>query len=162
MKIFVLKVIINLEDTVMKKFLLIATLLITLPCFAGGVGYINYEKVAENYLYAKNSMREIENKSKEIEQYLLNKEKEFEKIESPVQRQKFEETVRAELKTKELAFNDFRNKREDEIYNRIHAVTEKIRLEKGLDAILDARGVFSGGVDITDILIQKLNSTPMR
>ena len=70
MKIFGLKVIINLEDTVMKKFLLIATLLMTLPCFAGGVGYINYEKVAENYLYAKNSMREIENKSKEIEQYL--------------------------------------------------------------------------------------------
>ena len=62
-----------------------------------------------------------------------------------------------ELKAKEDAFNLFREKREEQVYTRIHAVTEKIRLEKGLDAILDARSVFSGGVDITNDLIQKLN-----
>ena len=48
-------------------------------------------------------------------------------------------------------------KREEDVYNRIHAVAEKIRLEKGYDVLLDQRGVFSGGNDITDILIQKLN-----
>ena len=48
---------------------------------------------------------------------------------------------------------------EEAVYSRIHAVSEKIRLEKGLDAILDERSVFSGGVDITDELIKKLNST---
>ena len=37
-------------------------------------------------------------------------------------------------------------------------MAEKIRMEKGLDILIDARGVFSGGVDITDALIQKLNS----
>ena len=86
------------------------------------------------------------------------KEKEFNQLESALQKQKFETTVQAELKTKENAFNAFREKREDEVYNRIHAVAEKIRLEKGLDAIIDARSVFSGGVDITDVLIQRLNS----
>ena len=65
--------------------------------------------------------------------------------------------MRVELKAKEDAFNSFREKREEQVYTRIHAVTEKIRLEKGLDAILDARSVFSGGVDITNDLIQKLN-----
>ena len=103
----------------------------------------------------------IDNKSFFVlnsKQYLLNKEKEFDKIESAVQKKKFEETVRVELKARENAFNAFREKREEEVYTRIHAVTEKIRLEKGLDAILDARSVFSGGVDITDALIQKLNS----
>ena len=35
---------------------------------------------------------------------------------------------------------------------------EKIRLEKDLDILLDAKGVFSGGIDITDALITKLNS----
>ena len=54
-------------------------------------------------------------------------------------------------------FNNFREKKEEEVYTRIHAVSEKIRLEKGLDAVLDARSVFSGGVDITDELIKKLN-----
>ena len=107
-------------------------------------------------------MREIETKGREIEQYLKAKEAEFAKLETPLQKQKFQETVQMELKTKEEAFNDFRNKREDEVYNRIHAVAEKIRLEKELDVLIDARGVFSGGVDITEDLIKKLNANGMR
>ncbi len=147
----------------MKKLLLtIAIFILELPTFAGGVGYINYEKVAENYYFAKSSMREIEAKSNEVKQYLIKKEQEFAKLETPIQKKKFQETVQAELATKERAFNDFREKREEEVYTRIHAVAEKVRLEKGLDVLLDARGVFSGGVDITDALIQKLNSNTTR
>lgn len=128
------------------------------PAFAGGIGYINYDYVVENYQFAKISMREIETKEREIQQYLQKKEAEFAKIESPLQKQKFEENVRNELKTKEAAFNAFRDKREDEVYKKIHAVAEKIRLEKGLDALIDSRAVFSGGVDITQDLIKLLNS----
>lgn len=143
----------------MKKFILILMLLTTTaPVFAGGVGYINYDKVVQNYQFAKSTLREIETKNNEIQQYLLSKENEFAKIESAVQKKKFEDTVRVELKAKEKAFNAFREKREEEVYSRIHAVSEKIRLEKGLDAVLDSRSVFSGGVDLTDIMIQKLNS----
>ena len=142
----------------MKKILTVLFLFMALPSFAGGVGYINYDKVVENYQYAKNSLREIEIKNNEIQQYLMNKEKEFNQIESAVQKKKFEDTVRAELKTREDAFNSFREKREEEVYTRIYAVAEKIRLEKNLDTIIDARSVFSGGTDITDALIQKLNS----
>ena len=142
----------------MKKVLiLLGLLIITTPCFAAGVGYINYEKVASEYQFAKASLREIETKGREIEQYLKAKEIEFNKLETPLQKQKFQETVQAEMKTKEKAFNDFREKREEEVYSRIHAVAEKIRLEKGLDVLLDQRGVFSGGIDITEALIQKLN-----
>ena len=97
-------------------------------------------------------------KGREIEIYLKTKEIEFNKLETPLQKQKFQETVQAELKTKENAFNDFRNRREEQVYQRIYAVSEKIRLEKGLDILIDARGVFSGGVDITDAVIQRLNS----
>ena len=142
----------------MQRFLYVLLLLIICtPAFASGVGYVNYDKVVENYQYAKTSLREIETKNKEIQQFLITKEEEFNKIESAVQKKKFEDTVRVELKAKEDAFNSFREKREEQVYTRIHAVTEKIRLEKGLDAILDARSVFSGGVDITNDLIQKLN-----
>ncbi len=147
----------------MKIFMILLFLLIfSTSCFAAGVGYLNYEKVASEYQFAKASMREIEVKGREIEQYLKAKEAEFNKLETPLQKQKFQETVQAELKTKENAFNDFRNKREDEVYKRIYAVAEKIRLEKGLDVLIDARGVFSGGVDISDELIQKLNANGLR
>ncbi len=135
----------------------ILLLTLTLPTFAGGVGYINYDKVIQNYQYAKNTLTQIETKNNEIKQYLMMKEAEFNKLESAVQKQKFEATVQTELRTKEQAFNDFRERKEEDVYNRIHAVTEKIRLEKGLDAIIDSRSVFSGGIDITNDLIQRLN-----
>ena len=138
-------------------FIIIGILLINSPIFASGVGYIDYEKVAANYNFAKTSMREIETRGREIENYLKAKEVEFSKLETPLQKQKFQETVQAEMKAKESAFNSFREKREEEVYQRIHAVAEKIRLEKQLDVLIDARSVFSGGVDITDALIQKLN-----
>ena len=141
-----------------KFLLLLGVLLFAAPSFAGGVGYIDYEKVLSEYQFAKVSAREIETKAAEIEKYLENKEEEFSKLESPVQKQKLEATVRNEMRTKEAAFNDFRDKKEEAVYSRIHAVSEKIRLEKGLDAVLDKRSVFSGGVDITDDLIKKLNS----
>ena len=141
----------------MKKIFVIMSFLITLPAFAGGIGYINYEKVATNYNYSRNSVIEIESKAREIETFLKNKEVEFSKLETPLQKKKFQEAVQAELKAKEDAFNKFRVTREEDVYNRIHAVAEKIRLEKGYDVLLDQRGVFSGGNDITDILIQRLN-----
>ena len=150
-------------EVIMKKVLLILSLLIFItPCFAGGVGYINYEKVASNYLYAKNVMQQIESKGREIEQYLRAKEAEFNKLETPLQKKKFQETVQAEMKTKEAAFNNFREKKEEEVYKRIYAVAEKIRLEKNLDVLIDARGVFSGGVDISDTLIQRLNQNGIK
>ena len=151
------------KEILLKNFLLILVLLIfSTPCFSAGVGYINYEKVASEYQFAKASMREIETKGREIETYLKTKEAEFNKLETPLQKQKFQETVQSELKTKENAFNDFRNKREEEVYKRIYAVAEKIRLEKELDVLIDARGVFSGGIDISDTLIQRLNANGMK
>jgi len=143
---------------ILKLYLTIIMFFCTTAVFAGGVGYIDYQKVMENYLFAKTTMTEIQNKHDEIQKYLEQKETEFNKLETPLQKQKFEATVQNELRTKETAFNDFREKKEEAVYTRIHAVSEKIRLEKGLDAILDVRSVFSGGVDITDELIKTLNS----
>ena len=121
------------------------------------ISHTQKKKVIDQYRFAQKTLREIEAKGKEIQQFLAQKEEEFDKLESPVQKKKFEADVQAQLKTKELAFNDFRNKKEEIVYNKIHAVSEKIRLEKGYDAILDARCVFSGGQDITDLMIKTLN-----
>ena len=125
---------------------------------AGGIGYVDYNKVIKEYLFAKASMREVEKKNIEMNDYLKNKEEEFNKLETPLQKQKFEASVQQELRVKEQALNDFKAKREEAVYKRIHAVSEKIRVNKGFDAILDARSVFSGGVDVTDEMIKTLNT----
>ena len=132
------------------------------PTYAAGIGYVDYDKVIHNFQYAKHTMREIDLKNAEIRKYLQEKETEFSKLESPLQKKKFEENVQEELKIKEQALADFRAKREEIIYNKIHAVCEKIRLSKGYDAILDIRSVFSGGENITEILIETLNNGNIR
>ena len=143
----------------MKKlsFVLILLFFTTCKCLASGIGYINYEKIIENYPYAKTALQDIENKNEEIQNFIIEKEKEFAKLETAVQKKKFQDSVNVELKSREKAFNDFRAKKEDDVYNRIHAISEKIRLEKNLDAVIDARSIFSGGIDLTDIIIQKLS-----
>ena len=133
-------------------------LLFIQPSYAGGIGYVNYDKVLSEYQYAKTTMRDVENKNLEIRKYLEQKEIEFAKLETPLQKQKFEASVKQELKVKERALNDFKTKREESVYKRIHAVSEKIRVDKNLDAILDIRSVFSGGVDITEEMIKTLNT----
>ena len=124
----------------MKKILLLCMLqLIILPTFAGGIGYINYDQIFENYKFAQNVAKEIQNKEQHIRDLIEFREGEYNKLETPIQKQKFEEAFKKELSTKEEEFNSFREKKEEEVYSKIHAITEKIRLENNYDAILDAR-----------------------
>ena len=139
------------------SLIILFSLLLAKPSFAGGVGYIDYNRVLLNYQYAKIAMTEVENKGIEIEKYIDAKENEYNNTESAVQKKKIEDSVKNELPAKEQAFQEFKAKKEEDVFNKIHAVSEKIRMEKGLDAIIDIRSVFSGGIDITDDLIKKLN-----
>jgi len=142
----------------MKKLItLLLIYFIVQPAFAAGVGYINYEKIFNNYKYAQNVAKDLQAREKAASDYFKQKEDEYNKLESPVKRQQFEAIVKVELQKKETEFLQYKEQKENDVYNRIHAVVEKIRLEKQLDAIWDARCVFTGGVDITDEVIKKLN-----
>lgn len=140
-----------------KLFLLVYFCMSLTPVLAGGIGYIDYEIIFNNYKYAQNSAKEIQQKEMEFRKYLEKKEEEFNNLETPLQRQKYEATAQKEIAVIEKNFVDYKEKKEEDVYNKIHAVCEKIRLEKGLDALLDARCVFSGGTNITDDVIKKLN-----
>ena len=143
----------------MKKILYIILLLIIFSnfVFAGGIGYIDYEQIFNNFKLAQKTAKEIQDKEKYLADLVEYRQNEYDKLDSPVQKQKFEEAFKKELIQKEKEYASFREKKEEDVYSKIHAVTEKIRLEKGYDAILDSRGVFSGGEDITKAVIDKLN-----
>ena len=48
--------------------------------------------------------------------------------------------------------------KEEQIYNKIQAAAKQVLVEQRLDAIVDYRVVFVGGVDISDLVIQKLKN----
>ena len=123
---------------------------------AGGVGYIDYAKVIDNYAYAKQVTKEIDAKGLEMQQYLVDKEKEYKSLDTPLKKQSFEEKTSAEFKTKEAAYVALKEKREQEVYTKIKEAAKAVMVEQKLDAVMDQRGVFVGGVDITDSVINKL------
>ena len=136
----------------------LAILAMTNIANAGGIGYIDYAKVIENYDYAKQATKEVDAKGLEMQQFLVDKEKEYKNLDTPLKKQTFEDRVSQEFKAKESAYVALREKREKEVYDRIQNAAKSVMVEQKLDAIMDVRGVFVGGVDITDNVIQKLKT----
>ncbi len=140
-----------------KLFLVMGIMaLLAAPSFAEGLGYINYEKVIANYDAAKTIAKELDAKGMELQQYLMDKEKEFKSIDTPVKKQAFKDKIANEYKAKEEAYIKYRVSKEKEVFTKIQNVAKVIMAEQKLDAVIDIKAVFCGGVDITDIVIERL------
>lgn len=126
---------------------------------AGGVGYIDYAKVIDNYDYAQKVTKEVDAKGLEMQQYLVDKEKEYKALDTPLKKQTFEQKTAQEFKAKEEAYVNLRTKREREVFTKIQTAAKAVMVEQKLDAIIDARGIFVGGIDITDNVISKLKGS---
>ena len=147
----------------MKKFTLAALLLgagliFGLKADAAGVGYINYGKVQESFPFAQQAVKEIDSKALEMQQFMVDKEKQYKNLDTPLKKQNFEEQTAREFKLKEDAYMRLKSQKEEQVYNKIQAATKQVLVEQRLDAIVDYRVIFVGGVDISDLVIQKLKS----
>lgn len=136
--------------------LLLAFIAVAGVANAAGVGYIDYLKVIDNYEFAKRATKEVDAKGLEMQQYLVDKEKEYKALDTPLKRQTFEQKTAQEFKAKEQAYVALKQKREQEVYTKIKEAAKAVMVEQKLDAIMDQRGVFVGGLDITDMVINKL------
>ena len=124
--------------------------------FAGGLGYVDYEKVIENCSFALNAKKKLDSKAIESKQYMFDKEKEYESIQSPVQKQNFQDKVTNELKTKQNDYLRMQAKTEQDVYTKIRDIAKQVMVEQKLDAIISDKAVFCGGVDVTNVLIDGL------
>ena len=141
-----------------------ALLILALTSFMGianaaGVGYIDYAKVIDNYDYAQRATKEVDAKGLEMQQYLVDKEKEYKSLDTPLKKQAFEQKTAQEFKAKEDAYKNLKNKREQEVYNKIRDAAKAVMVEHKLDAVMVKEGVFIGGIDITDMVINKLKAS---
>ena len=145
----------------MKK-LKLAVMTLAVLLFAGniasaeGIGYIDYQRVVESTPFARDAMKAIDAKTLELQQYLVDKEKEYKAIDTPVQKKNFQDKVANDFKAKESAFLKQKVKSEDEIYNKIKEATKSIMVEHKLTAVISDRAVFVGGMDVTNLVIDKL------
>lgn len=147
----------------MKKFnLAVLTLALMVLCStavkATNIGVIDFKKVGTSYNYAKTAFREIDARSMELQQFIIDKDKQYKAIDSPIAKKNFEEKTQKEFAAKKEALENMQAAKEDEIYNRIIAATKAVANTKKLDAVFDDNAVFVGGMDISDDVIRYLNS----
>ena len=138
---------------------LLLTLLFMAPAFAETGGMVNYREIITNYSRAKSVMSELEDKANEMQRYLLDKEKEFKKIDSAVQRKNFEDQTARAFAQKQDALDKYRERKEAEIDAAINNAIKQVAMENKIDTVVDSRVMFYGGVDITDKVLKKLNFT---
>lgn len=142
------------------KLLLLGLLFLGLSSnisFAGGVGYIDYAKIQEEYTFAKEAAKEVDAKSLELQQYLVDKEKQYKNLDTPLKKKNFEEKTSKDFKVKQDAFLKFKYDKEEAVYNRIKAAANQVLIEQKFDAIVDYRVIFVGGTDVTNLVLNKLN-----
>ena len=143
------------------KFILTALLIMfatNLTANAATIGYADFQKVLTEYKYARNAYKDIDNKLMELQQYVIDKEKQFKTIESPIQRKTFEDQIQKEFKAKEERVYNLKVQKEKEIQNNILAASKAVDTAKKLDVVLDFSVVYAGGVDVTNDIIQHLNT----
>ena len=120
------------------------------------VGYIDYQKILENYPAAQQAVKDIDAKSLELQQFMLEKEKQYKNLATPLQKQNFESQTANELKTKQDALYKLQRDKESQILNQVQAAAKSVMVAQKLDAILSDQVVFVGGVDVTNLVIQQL------
>lgn len=125
---------------------------------AATIGYADFDKVLSEYTFARNAYKEIDNKSSELRQYALDKDKQFKSIESPLQKKTFEDQVQKEFAAKAEKINTLTVQKEKTIRDNILAACKSVATSKKLDAVLDSSVIYAGGVDVTNDIIQILNT----
>ncbi len=144
----------------LKKMVLTLTLVLLMSvnakAMAEGVGFIDYKKVQDNYAYAQAAAKEIDAKALELQQFIVDKEKQFKALDTPLKKQNFEEKTKKEFEAKQSAYVTFKLKKEEDVYNKIQAAAKQVLVDQKLDAIFDYRVIFVGGLDVTDLVISKL------
>ena len=100
------------------KFLTILAIvifcMINVQVFAEGVGFVDYKKVQDNYAYAKAAAKEIDSKALELQQYIVDKEKQYKMLETPLKKQNFENATKKEFEKKQNDYVTFKLKKEED------------------------------------------------
>lgn len=146
----------------MKKLLYLGAILLAFgfvnTANADVVGTINYDKIANNYSKVKTASDEISDKYSEIQRYKLDKEREYSKLSTPLERKNFEEATEKEMSKKMDAYLRLKEKKEAEIDAAINNAIKQVAIDNKIDTVVEQTVVFFGGVDITDKVVKQLNT----
>ena len=122
------------------------------------VGVVDTGKIQDNYTKVQRAADEISDKYAEIQRYALDKERDYKKLSTPLERKNFEDAAEREISKRQDAYLKLKEKKELEIETAIKAAIKQVAIENKIDTVVEKSVVFFGGVDITDKVVKYLNA----
>lgn len=151
----------------MKKMLKILLGVILVVYLAGvsfaesSIGYIDVQKVFNDYEKTKAAQADIKEKEKELQDVLEEKQKEIEKAKEEGKTDKelseMIDKFSEEVEPQKQKLMELRGRLTSEIQGDIVKASTSAGKELGIDIVLDKQVFITGGIDLTDLVLEKLN-----
>lgn len=145
----------------MKKNILITLLIFCSYSLAATVGYIDVEQVFKSYNKTKAAQEEINNKMKDYKKLVSKYQQKMEdaKIDGKTEKdmEKIKEEMQKELDPKETEIKMLNEEKMAKIRKDIVTAVDSVAKELGIDVVVDKQVVITGGNDLTELAISKLN-----
>ncbi|MDR1114333.1 MAG: OmpH family outer membrane protein [Candidatus Margulisbacteria bacterium] len=128
---------------------------------AATVGYIDVKQVFEGYSKTKSVQDDLNNKMKDYEK-LRNKHAQKlteAKIDGKTEKdlEKLQEDMKKELGPKETEIQMINDEQMAKIRKDIVAAVDAVSKEVGIDVVVDKQVIITGGMDLTEQVITRLN-----
>lgn len=130
-----------------------------LNSFADTIGYVNFPQIANKYKKAQEVTADLQQKDLELQQFLIEAEKNYKALDTPIKKKNYEDKVAADYKTKSETLKTYKTEKLKNLENTIFASIKSVATANKVDVVLDYDVVLSGGMDLTDKVIDNLNAT---
>lgn len=145
----------------MNRNLILVLILFCSYAFSATVGYIDVEQVFKAYNKTKAAQEEINNKMKDYKKLVSKYQQKMEdaKIDGKTEKdmEKIKEEMQKELDPKETEIKMLNEEKMAKIRKDIVTAVDSVAKELGIDIVVDKQVVITGGNDLTEMAINKLN-----
>ena len=146
----------------MRLFILIAAVMCTGgSLFADTIGYVDMESIFSNAKMVKHFQGNMKEKQADYQEFIKKKQKKLEKSKEEGKSEEEMKTLITELeneiKPKRQELSQIESGFQQNLLMSIKRTSKEVASELGVDVVLDYRMVFYGGLDMTDLILDKLN-----
>jgi len=129
--------------------------------FADTIGYVDMESIFANAKMVKHFQENMKEKQADYQEFLEKKQKKLEKAKEKGKSDKEMKELITELENEILPKRQELSQLEagfqQNLLLSIKRTSKEIASELGVDVVVDNRVVFYGGLDMTDLVLDKLN-----
>ena len=129
-----------------------------LKSYADGTGVVDIDKVISNYSKAQDVSADLKVKEAELQKFQADAQKQIKEAKTPLEKKNMEDKLTEEFKQKIQDYKDAQVKQLKQVEDSVFAAVDSVAKQQKLDLILNKSSVLRGGSDITDAILNILNS----